>query len=403
MPANAAHIEASPMLEVLKSPPIEETMGATLLSSFDDYYIHQTSRPIATPATTDRNAYDRSFFNGYTDTGDLYFGISSARYPNLEIQDCALTIVHRGQQHAFHGSRRAPRDPHDMSTGPFRIEILEPMMTLRVVLEDNDTGIGADLHWIPRTAHFPEDHQSLTPQQIGRWMISTRMNQFGFWRGEIRLPNETITVDPERTFGTKDRSWGVRPVGDPNSVGAPRRPKGFKFFWAPLHWPHHVTHMGIFEGDSGEVWHWDGFQLPAYSDPVQIPGIEDPKTERLNSVAHDFTWKSGTRNVSGGTLTMEPLVGDPIVVELEPLLSVRMKGMGYGHPEWGHGFWKGELAIAGESWDLDDIDPLAIENLHIQEVIKVRSGESHGVGVLEQLVVGPYPRYGFAEFLDGAP
>ncbi|MEE3140516.1 MAG: hypothetical protein VX270_04985, partial [Actinomycetota bacterium] len=403
MPANAAHIEASPMLEVLKSPPIEETMGATLLSSFDDYYIHQTSRPIATPATTDRNAYDRSFFNGYTDTGDLYFGISSARYPNLEIQDCALTVVHGGQQPAFHGSRRAPRDPHDMSTGPFRIEILEPMMTLRVVLEDNDTGIGADLHWIPRTAHFPEDHQSLTPQQIGRWMISTRMNQFGFWRGEIRLPNETITVDPERTFGTKDRSWGVRPVGDPNSVGAPRRPKGFKFFWAPLHWPHHVTHMGIFEGDSGEVWHWDGFQLPAYSDPVQIPGIEDPKTERLNSVAHDFTWKSGTRNVSGGTLTMEPLVGDPIVVELEPLLSVRMKGMGYGHPEWGHGFWKGELAIAGESWDLDDIDPLAIENLHIQEVIKVRSGESHGVGVLEQLVVGPYPRYGFAEFLDGAP
>ena len=402
MPADAAHIEASPMLEVLKSPPIEETMEATLLSSFDDYYIHQTSRPIATPATTDRNAYDRSFFNGYTDTGDLYFGISSARYPNLEIQDCALTIVHGGQQHAFHGSRRAPRDPHDMSTGPFRIEILEPMMTLRVVLEDNETGIGADLHWIPRTAHFPEDHQSLTPQQIGRWMIATRMNQFGFWRGEIRLPNETITVDPERTFGTKDRSWGVRPVGDPTSAGAPRRPKGFKFFWAPLHWPHHVTHMGIFEGDSGEVWHWDGFQLPTYSDPMQIPGIEDPKTERLNSVAHDFSWKSGTRNISGGTLTMEPLVGDPIVVELEPLLTVRMKGMGYGHPEWGHGFWKGELAIAGESWNLDDIDPLAIENLHIQEVIKVRSGESHGVGVLEQLVVGPYPRYGFAKFLDGA-
>tara|TARA_B100001079_G_scaffold54557_1_gene45574 strand:+ start:148 stop:633 length:486 start_codon:yes stop_codon:yes gene_type:complete len=160
--------------------------------------------------------------------------------------------------------------------------------------------------------------------------------------------------------------------------------------------------MGIFEGDSGEVWHWDGFQLPTYSDPMQIPGIEDPKTERLNSVAHDFTWKSGTRNISGGTLTMEPLVGDPIVVELEPLLTVRMKGMGYGHPEWGHGFWKGELAIAGESWNLDDIDPLAIENLHIQEVIKVRSGESHGVGVLEQLVVGPYPRYGFAKFLDGA-
>ncbi|MDE0873959.1 MAG: hypothetical protein OSA88_08795 [Acidimicrobiales bacterium] len=377
-------------------------IGATLLSSFDDFYIHQTSRPIATPATSDRNAYDRSFFNGYTDTGDLYFGISSARYPNLEIQDCALTIVYGGKQHAFYASRRAPTDPRDMSTGPFHIEILEPMMTLRVVVEDNDTGIGADLHWIPRTAHFPEDHQSLTPQQIGRWMIATRMNQFGFWSGEIRLPDETITVNPEQTYGTKDRSWGVRPVGDPAPSGAPRQRKGFKFFWAPIHWSDHVTHMGIFEGDRGEVWHWDGFQLPAYTDATLIPGIEDPDIRRFKSVAHDFAWKSGTRNVSGGTLTMEQHEGDPIVVELEPILSVRMKGMGYGHPKWGHGFWKGELAIASESWNLDDIEPLRPENVHIQEVIRVQSGDSVGVGVLEQLVVGPYPRYGFKELLDGA-
>ena len=377
-------------------------IGATLLSSFDDFYIHQTSRPIATPATSDRNAYDRSFFNGYTDTGDLYFGISSARYPNLEIQDCALTIVYGGKQHAFYASRRAPTDPRDMSTGPFHIEILEPMMTLRVVVEDNDTGIGADLHWIPRTAHFPEDHQSLTPQQIGRWMIATRMNQFGFWSGEIRLPDETITVNPEQTYGTKDRSWGVRPVGDPAPSGAPRQRKGFKFFWAPIHWSDHVTHMGIFEGDRGEVWHWDGFQLPAYTDATLIPGIEDPDIRRFKSVAHDFAWKSGTRNVSGETLTMEQHEGDPIVVELEPILSVRMKGMGYGHPKWGHGFWKGELAIGSESWNLDDIEPLRPENVHIQEVIRVQSGDSVGVGVLEQLVVGPYPRYGFKELLDGA-
>ena len=377
-------------------------IGATLLSSFDDFYIHQTSRPIATSATSDRNAYDRSFFNGYTDTGDLYFGISAARYPNLEIQDCALTVVYEGKQHAFHASRRAPTDPRDMSTGPFHIEILEPMMTLRVVVEDNETGIGADLRWIPRTAHFPEDHQSLTPQQIGRWMIATRMNQFGFWSGEIRLPGETIAVNPQRTYGTKDRSWGVRPVGDPAPLGAPRQPKGFKFFWAPLHWSDHVTHIGIFEGDHGEVWHWDGFQLPAYTDATLIPGIEDPNIRRFKSVAHDFAWKSGTRNVSGGTLTMEQHEGDPIVVELEPILSVRMKGMGYGHPEWGHGFWKGELAIAGESWNLADIEPLRPENVHIQEVIRVRRGDSVGVGVLEQLVVGPYPKYGFKELLDGA-
>ena len=54
---------------------------------------------------------------------------------------------------------------------------------------------------------------------------------------------------------------------------------------------------------------------------------------------------------------METLDDELLIVEIEPVLSVRMKGMGYGHPEWGHGFWKGDLAIAGEAWNLDDVDP----------------------------------------------
>ncbi len=373
-----------------------------LLSSFDDFYIHQTSQPIATPATSDRNAYDRSFFNGYTDDGSLYFGISSARYPNLHIQDCALTIVRGEQQHSFHASRRAPHDPINMTTGPFRIEILEPMKNIRVVLDDNETGIGADLQWIPRSAHFPEDHQRLTPEQIGRWMIATRMNQFGFWSGELHLPDETITLDVANTYGTKDRSWGIRPVGDSVSLGAPLPPKGLKFFWAPLHWPDHVTHMACFEGDKGEVWHWDGFQLPAYPEIDQIPGIEDPDIERFVSVSHNFTWLPKTRRVSGGHISIQLQDSEPLEIEIEPMVSILMKGLGYGHPEWGHGQWKGELAIFGESWNLNQIDALAPENIHIQEVVRVRNGVSQGVGVLEQLVVGPYPKYGFSKFFDGA-
>ena len=83
-----------------------------LLSSFDEFYIHQTSRPIATSATSDRNAYDRSFFNGYTADGSLYFGISSARYPNLGIQDCALTIALEDEQHPVGQHARLRLDLH---------------------------------------------------------------------------------------------------------------------------------------------------------------------------------------------------------------------------------------------------------------------------------------------------
>ncbi len=38
----------------------------SVLSSFDDFPIHQTSRPVAQTASSDLNHYDRYFFNGYT-------------------------------------------------------------------------------------------------------------------------------------------------------------------------------------------------------------------------------------------------------------------------------------------------------------------------------------------------
>jgi hypothetical protein len=42
--------------------------------------------------------------------------------------------------------------------------------------------------------------------------------------------------------------------------------------------------------------------------------------------------------------------GERIEASLDPLICFRMKGIGYTHPMWGHGRWKGELEIAGESW-----------------------------------------------------
>ena len=64
-----------------------------MLSRFDDYPIHQTPEPIAHVATSDRNAYDRYWFNGYAEDGEFYFGVAMAIYPNLRILDGAFSIV----------------------------------------------------------------------------------------------------------------------------------------------------------------------------------------------------------------------------------------------------------------------------------------------------------------------
>lgn len=374
-----------------------------MLSRFDDYPIHQTPAPVAVPATGDRNAYDRYWFNGFQDDGEFYFGVGAARYPNLGIMDCGLSIVRDGEQHAFHASRRAPAEPTDVEIGPFRIEVLEPMRRLRVSLDANDTGISADLTFTARTAAVAEGRQTSLrgPRLV---MDVTRFAQFGRWEGEITYDGRTVPIDVTRVYGIKDRSWGVRPVGTPDAGPAPEAPGETQvfFLWAPIHWDDRCTHFGVFENRHGRMWHSDGAILPVYDRAEDIPGTEDPGTEVLAGVEHDLTYLPGTRRAGHARIALVRDSGEREEIDLEPLICFRMKGIGYMHPEWGHGMWKGELAMAGESWKVDELDPMAFDNQHIQQVVRATSGDRVGYGVLEQICFGPHARYGFTGLLDPA-
>jgi hypothetical protein len=373
-----------------------------MLSRFDDYPIHQTPEPVAHVATSDRNAYDRYWFNGYADDGEFYFGVGMAIYPNLGILDCGFSIVRDGEQHAFHASRRAPRDPSETRVGPFRIEIVEPMKRVRVVIDDNDTGITADVEFGARTACIEEGRQTL--RRSGKLMMdSTRFTQMGRWQGQIRYAGKTVKVDPARVYGTKDRSWGIRPVGSPDPGGAPGTglPQIY-FLWAPLQFAERCTHALLFENAQGQAWHQEAMIIPSYASPADIPGPEDPRTEHYPRVEHDLVYVPGTRRAKSAEIALVGWQGERRVIQLEPLLCFRMKGIGYTHPTWGHGMWHGELAVEGESWKTADLDEMAIDNQHIQQVMRATMDGEQGIGVMEQLAFGPYPRYGLNEFLDPA-
>jgi hypothetical protein len=373
-----------------------------VLSRYDDFPIHQTPEPLAHPAASDRNVYDRYWFNGYGEDGEFYFGVGLGLYPNRRIMDCGFSIVRGGEQHAFHASRRAPDDPSQTQVGPFRIEVVEPMRVLRVLLAPNQTGIECDLTFHARTACVEEGRQ--TSHRDGRILMdATRFAQFGRWQGEIHYDGQRVAVDPARVFGTKDRSWGIRPVGEPEPGGAPATsPPQVFFLWAPLHWDDHCTHCGLFEDAEGRRWHSDGMIVPAYEQHERIPGVVDPAVRPVDEVEHEIDYLPGTRRARSARIALATRDGERWQIELEPLLCFQMKGIGYMHPEWGHGVWKGELAVGGESWKSADLDPSALENQHIQQVMRARCGERTGIGVLEQLCLGPHARYGFEGLLDPA-
>jgi hypothetical protein len=88
-------------------------------------------------------------------------------------------------------------------------------------------------------------------------------------------------------------------------------------------------------------------------------------------------------------------------ISFAPFAKFQMRGIGYVGSSWPHGGYKGELAVAREDFRPDEADPVSIENLHIQALSRVTLFEEgkpdqHGIGVLEQLVLGAYAPYGFS-------
>jgi len=108
-----------------------------------------------------------------------------------------------------------------------------------------------------------------------------------------------------------------------------------------------------------------------------------------------FTWRPGTRWMDRGSMTSGAETYD-----LEPIARFHMRGVGYGHPTYGHGKWHGGPLTAGESLTLSELNPLDYPNIHVQHVVRVNGTES-GLGVVEQLVIGPYAPAGLTGLLDG--
>src|SRR3712207_2698885 len=108
-----------------------------MLTKGDDYPIHQTPEPIAFSGT-DRNFYDRYFFNGYAPDGGGFFAIAFGVYPHLNIADAHLSVIKDGTQHCLHASKVLHMERMDLTVGPIRVEIVEPLQTLKVVIAPSE-------------------------------------------------------------------------------------------------------------------------------------------------------------------------------------------------------------------------------------------------------------------------
>ena len=349
-----------------------------MLDPLDEYPIHQTPASV-TQNGLGANAYDRYFFNGYNDDGSVFFAAAFGVYPNRRVVDAALCVVIEGVQHSVFASGRMGDDRRQTTVGPITVEIVEPMSTIRLVVDHGEVGI--DATFAARTPPIEEPRFTNFDMALGVFDY-TRYTQFGAWSGTASVDGSSIDLAGMR--GCRDRSWGQR--GGRGADAPPAMPQFF-WLWAPINFEDGAMHLDVNENADGSRWHQGGFVAPPLASDV-APWMQPVET--MAAVDYRLALEPGTRWMREAELIFEPWRADPFTVELSPLMRFQMTGVGYGHPRFRHGTWVGENVVESERVDLATIDPAGLGNFHVQHLVEARVGDRRGVGVLELLIVGPH-------------
>ena len=362
-----------------------------MLSKADDFPVHQRPEPIA-HAGTDRNFYDRYFFNGQSADGSRFFAAALGVYPHLNIVDAAFCWMQGGLQRSVFGSRILHQERMNTHAGPIAVEVVEPLQMLRVTLAETD-GLAVDLRFSGR--HFPIEEPRFTRRMGPRTLMDiTRMTQNGVWQGSVTVDGSTLDVAGWR--GTRDRSWGIRPIGAADAQPlAPSVLPQFFWLWAPLNFDRHCLYFHSNDDADGSPWNRSAV----------LVDLERGVQTRLLSPATALRFVPRSRAIAGARISAVHPGGGSVQVDLVPEARFHMHGIGYGHPAHFHGSHHGEHKVASERFDSTAADQTLASSSHLQSLVladlAMPDGSRHaGRGVLEQLIIGPHAPSGFREIYD---
>ena len=199
-------------------------------------------------------------------------------------------------------------------------------------------------------------------------------------------------------MGTRDRSWGIRPIGlsDPQTNPLAGE-QGYFWQWTPLNFPTKSLFFHIAAEPDGHIWNKRSVLCP--------DGTGGPANFLETGNAHmETSLVEGTLWPDHGVLRVDYGTGE-YKVELEPFHRMQMKGIGYFHPEWFHGRYHGALKVEREDFVLADLDPMATQNLHVQRLSKLTltnpdGTREHSVGAFEQAILGAYAPMGIMSSMN---
>ena len=363
----------------------------------DEYPVHQVPQSIAIPGSTDRNFYDRCYFNAHDRTGDIFLVTGFGVYPNLGVMDAYATVRRGDRQVTVRASDAFDeRARLDQRVGPYSIEVVDPLNVVHVVCDGAEHGVGFDLTW---TGSFPavEEPHHIYRQGNKTLLEACRFAQVGTWSGTLEVEGERFTVGDDVWVGTRDRSWGIRGVGEAEPPGrwAAETPDDFGFWW--LYVPLRFDDFAIVL-----ICQEDGNGTRTLNDAVRVwPAATGRPPEQLGWPQVDIRYRPGTRDPEGATIHLTDSNRQPLDLEVEALGFVALNcGPGYGgDPDWSHGQWLGRDFLAGSVADLSDPAVAGRIPFTINDHVTAATFDGQeGWGLFEHGTIGRHAPSGFADF-----
>ncbi|MFA3836657.1 hypothetical protein [Streptomyces aureus] len=367
--------------------------------ALDEYPVHQVPLSMKHVATGDRNAYDRCIFHLVDPTGEFLLILGLGVYPNLGVIDAYATLRVGDTLHAVRASDALRDDTRmELAVGPLRIQVERPLKDFVLTCEadpDDPGGFSYEINW---SAAFPalwEPHH--TQRRGGRLTLEgRRFVQAGRCDGRLRIGGREVSLDG--WTGTRDRSWGVRPVPgeEGGRLAEENRTEGFHWIWSPVRFDDRFL-MVIVQEDA------DGYRTLNDATLVR-DGHPDLQ---LGWPQADITYRTGTRHPESAVVHLtDPLSRKPLELGVEILASSPL-AVGAGYPpadDWQHGTWRGRDWTDRRSYDLSDpaAHPLAAYGV-IDHAARFTLDGQVGHGIFEHGSFGRHDPSGFTGYDSVAP
>jgi hypothetical protein len=309
----------------------------------DEYPFHQFTDTFAAVAGSDPMWNDGHYVCAADQAGQVAFTSNLRLYANNDVMDGFVCVRMAGRQHNLRVSRRLRPRMDDLRVGPLRLEIVEPLQTVRLVLEDNATGIALDVTCHSTCVPY------MGPVEVNRVdgrLLSERATyeQPGACEGWVEAGGRRVDLRRDASSFFRNHSWGYQPGrGGPRAYGAPtprRRAPGVRQ-WVLFHAPDHGGFF--FEDPNGRAASGKGAIL---TDGAVVPVVR---------VEHRLDFHDGGRRVRSGEFQLTDIDGLQREYRFRDLGWVYCQGGGYfgGFDDrLGQGVFRGEYHEEGEVWDV---------------------------------------------------